>query len=131
MKLSDKIPLACENNHPDRILPSLLRQKCLCFGYPKGFFGSMNFLHVMLMQQQDSSSLSQPAPLPLGSGSRLGRVYHHDIQVAQHHVGTLQHKQAVCGLKWAPGGRLLSSGCSDGLLTIWPHDQVQMHRVTH
>ncbi|XP_043344883.1 cell division cycle protein 20 homolog B isoform X3 [Cervus canadensis] len=58
----------------------------------------------------------------LSSGSRLGRVYHHDVRVAQHHVGTLQHKQAVCGLKWAPGGKLLSSGCSDGLLTIWPHD---------
>nr|XP_020752782.1 cell division cycle protein 20 homolog B isoform X1 [Odocoileus virginianus texanus] len=58
----------------------------------------------------------------LSSGSRLGRVYHHDVRVAQHHVGTLQHKQAVCGLKWAPGGTLLSSGCSDGLLTIWPHD---------
>ncbi|XP_055410455.1 cell division cycle protein 20 homolog B isoform X2 [Bubalus kerabau] len=58
----------------------------------------------------------------LSSGSRLGRVYHHDVRVAQHHVGTLQHKQAVCGVKWAPGGRLLSSGCSDGLLTIWPYD---------
>ncbi|XP_054343919.1 cell division cycle protein 20 homolog B isoform X3 [Pongo pygmaeus] len=56
------------------------------------------------------------------SGSRLGRVYHHDVRVAQHHVGTLRHKQAVCALKWSPDGRLLSSGCSDGLLTIWPHD---------
>lgn len=28
----------------------------------------------------------------------------------------------MCGVKWAPGGRLLSSGCSDGLLTIWPYD---------
>eukprot|EP00069_Balaena_mysticetus_P008262 bmy_19655T0 len=58
----------------------------------------------------------------LSSGSRLGLVYHHDVRVAQHHVGTLHHKQAVCALKWSPGGRLLSSGCSDGLLTIWPHD---------
>ncbi|XP_049563684.1 cell division cycle protein 20 homolog B isoform X2 [Orcinus orca] len=58
----------------------------------------------------------------LSSGSRLGRVYHHDVRVAQHHVGILHHKQAVCALKWSPGGRLLSSGCSDGLLTIWPHD---------
>ncbi|KAF3821675.1 hypothetical protein GH733_009717, partial [Mirounga leonina] len=58
----------------------------------------------------------------LSSGSRLGRVSHHDVRVAQHHVGTLHHKQAVCALKWSPDGRLLSSGCSDGLLTIWPHD---------
>nr|XP_051709423.1 cell division cycle protein 20 homolog B isoform X2 [Oryctolagus cuniculus] len=58
----------------------------------------------------------------LSSGSRLGRVYHHDVRVAQHRVGTLGHKQAVCALKWSPDGRLLSSGCSDGLLTIWPHD---------
>ncbi|XP_039725834.1 cell division cycle protein 20 homolog B [Pteropus medius] len=58
----------------------------------------------------------------LSSGSRLGRVYHHNVRVAQHHVGTLHHKQAVCALKWSPDGRLLSSGCSDGLLTIWPHD---------
>ncbi|XP_057599459.1 cell division cycle protein 20 homolog B [Hippopotamus amphibius kiboko] len=58
----------------------------------------------------------------LSSGSRLGRVYHHDVRVAQHHVGALHHKQAVCALKWSPGGGLLSSGCSDGLLTVWPHD---------
>lgn len=64
----------------------------------------------------------KPAPLPLCSGSRLGRVYHHDVREAQHHVGSLHHKQAVCALKWSPDGRLLSSGCSDGLLAIWPHD---------
>ncbi|XP_042546655.1 cell division cycle protein 20 homolog B [Dipodomys spectabilis] len=57
----------------------------------------------------------------LSSGSRLGRVYHHDVRVAQHRVGTLLHKHAVCALKWSPHGRLLASGCSDGLLTIWPH----------
>uniref|UniRef100_A0A8C8ZU39 Cell division cycle 20B n=1 Tax=Prolemur simus TaxID=1328070 RepID=A0A8C8ZU39_PROSS len=58
----------------------------------------------------------------LSSGSRLGRVYHHDVRVAQHRVGTFCHKQAVCSLKWSPDGRLLSSGCSDGLLTVWAHD---------
>ncbi|XP_011242964.1 cell division cycle protein 20 homolog B isoform X5 [Mus musculus] len=58
----------------------------------------------------------------LSSGSRLGRVHHHDVRVAQHRVGTLYHKEAVCSLKWSPDGRLLSSGCNDGLLTIWPHD---------
>nr|XP_058165024.1 cell division cycle protein 20 homolog B isoform X2 [Dasypus novemcinctus] len=58
----------------------------------------------------------------LSSGSRLGRVHHHDIRVAQHHVGTLHHQQAVCALKWSPDGQLLSSGCGNGLLTIWPHD---------
>ncbi|XP_030176823.1 cell division cycle protein 20 homolog B [Lynx canadensis] len=58
----------------------------------------------------------------LSSGSRLGRVYHHDVRVARHHVGTLHHRQAVCALKWSPDSRLLSSGCSDGLLTIWPGD---------
>ncbi|KAM5260519.1 cell division cycle protein 20 homolog B [Hipposideros larvatus] len=58
----------------------------------------------------------------LSSGSRLGHVYHHDVRVARQHVGTLHHKQAVCALKWSPDGRLLSSGCSDGLLTLWPHD---------
>ncbi|XP_069897271.1 cell division cycle protein 20 homolog B [Dipodomys merriami] len=57
----------------------------------------------------------------LSSGSRLGRVHHHDVRVAQHRVGTLLHKHAVCALKWSPHGRLLASGCSDGLLTIWPH----------
>ncbi|KAG8519814.1 Cell division cycle protein 20B, partial [Galemys pyrenaicus] len=58
----------------------------------------------------------------LSSGSRLGRVYHHDVRAAQHLVGTLCHKQAVCALKWSLDGRLLASGCGDGLLTLWPHD---------
>lgn len=76
----------------------------------------------MLISNRAGAFCQKPAPLPLCSGSRLGRVYHHDVRVAQHHVGTLHHKQAVCALKWSPDGRLLSSGCSDGLLTIWPHD---------
>lgn len=94
--------------------------------YPKGSFNSLNnaFLYVFkwLGSNRAQVSCHKPTPLLLCSGSRLGRVYHHNVRVAQHHVGTLHHKQAVCALKWSPDGRLLSSGCSDGLLTIWPHD---------
>lgn len=64
----------------------------------------------------------KPASLLACSGSRLGRVYHHDVRAAQHQVGTLCHRKAVCALKWSPDGRLFSTGCSDGLLTLWPHD---------
>ncbi|XP_031792858.1 cell division cycle protein 20 homolog B [Sarcophilus harrisii] len=58
----------------------------------------------------------------LSSGSRLGRIHHYDVRVAQHHIGTLGHKRAICALKWSPSGKLLSSGCTDGLLNIWPYD---------
>ncbi|XP_072462746.1 cell division cycle protein 20 homolog B [Notamacropus eugenii] len=58
----------------------------------------------------------------LSSGSRLGRIHHYDVRAAQHHVGTLHHKRSICALKWSPSGKLLSSGCIDGLLNIWPCD---------
>ncbi|NWW42228.1 CD20B protein, partial [Pedionomus torquatus] len=59
----------------------------------------------------------------LSSGSRLGSIHHHDVRVAQHHVGTLcQSKQSICSLKWSLTGQLLASGSSDGILNIWPSD---------
>ncbi|XP_074851670.1 cell division cycle protein 20 homolog B [Carettochelys insculpta] len=59
----------------------------------------------------------------LTSGSRLGLIHHHDVRIAQHHVGTLCHnKQSICSLKWSPNNKLLASGSSDGLLNIWPND---------
>ncbi|XP_037569502.1 cell division cycle protein 20 homolog [Dermacentor silvarum] len=57
----------------------------------------------------------------LSSGARSGFVHHHDVRVAQHHVGTLSaHQQEVCGLRWAPDGRMLASGGNDNLLRVWP-----------
>ncbi|XP_071490335.1 cell division cycle protein 20 homolog [Diadema antillarum] len=57
----------------------------------------------------------------LSSGSRSGTIHHHDVRVAQHHIGTLSaHLQEVCGLKWSPDGRYLASGGNDNLLNIWP-----------
>ncbi|XP_071657952.1 cell division cycle protein 20 homolog B isoform X2 [Patagioenas fasciata] len=59
----------------------------------------------------------------LSSGSRLGSIHHHDVRVAQHHVGTLcQNKQSICSLKWSLTNQLLASGSSDGILNVWPGD---------
>ncbi|XP_062456490.1 cell division cycle protein 20 homolog B [Rhea pennata] len=59
----------------------------------------------------------------LSSGSRLGFIHHHDVRVAQHHVGTLcQNKQSICSLKWSLTNQFLASGSSDGILNIWPSD---------
>ncbi|KAL4236611.1 ubiquitin-protein transferase activating protein [Mactra antiquata] len=56
----------------------------------------------------------------LSSGSRSGNIHHHDVRVAQHHVGTLSgHSQEVCGLKWSPDGKYIASGGNDNLLNIW------------
>ncbi|XP_041354495.1 cell division cycle protein 20 homolog [Gigantopelta aegis] len=56
----------------------------------------------------------------LSSGSRSGKIHHHDVRVATHHVGTLDHHtQEVCGLSWSPCGRFLASGGNDNLLNLW------------
>ncbi|GCB71502.1 hypothetical protein scyTo_0008853 [Scyliorhinus torazame] len=59
----------------------------------------------------------------LSSGSRFGTIHHHDVRIAQHHVGTLcGHNSQVCSLKWSPDGRHLASGGNDGRLNIWLND---------
>ncbi|XP_061197226.1 cell division cycle protein 20 homolog [Saccostrea echinata] len=60
----------------------------------------------------------------LSSGSRSGAIHHHDVRVADHHVGTLLgHTQELCGLKWSPDGKFLASGGNDNLLNIWGAQQ--------
>ncbi|XP_069779176.1 cell division cycle protein 20 homolog [Narcine bancroftii] len=59
----------------------------------------------------------------LTSGSRFGSIHHHDVRIAQHHVGSLLgHDSQVCSLKWSPDGEFLASGGNDGLLNIWHND---------
>ncbi|XP_032891055.1 cell division cycle protein 20 homolog B [Amblyraja radiata] len=59
----------------------------------------------------------------LTSGSRFGSIHHHDVRMAQHHVGTLiGHDSQVCSLKWSPDSAFLASGGNDGLLNIWRND---------
>jgi len=56
----------------------------------------------------------------LSSGSRDSCIFHHDVRVADHHVGTLRgHQQEVCGLKWSPDGTQLASGGNDNVCMIW------------
>ena len=63
----------------------------------------------------------------LSSGSRSGAIHHHDVRVANHHVGTLMgHTQEVCGLKWSPDGKHLASGGNDNLLNIWSNQTDSM-----
>lgn len=57
----------------------------------------------------------------LSSGARSGHIHHHDVRVAEHHIGTLSgHSQEVCGLKWSPDGRFLASGGNDNMVFVWP-----------
>ncbi|XP_075711042.1 cell division cycle protein 20 homolog B [Rhinoderma darwinii] len=58
----------------------------------------------------------------VSSGSRLGHIHHHDVRMAEHHIGTLRHKQGISSLKWSPSEKHLASGSSDGLLNIWSYD---------
>lgn len=56
----------------------------------------------------------------LSSGSRDSSIFHHDVRVAEHHVGTLKgHTQEVCGLTWSPDGSQLASGSNDNKCLIW------------
>ncbi|XP_066458822.1 cell division cycle protein 20 homolog B isoform X2 [Eleutherodactylus coqui] len=58
----------------------------------------------------------------VSSGCRLGHIHHHDVRMAEHHIGTLHHKQGICSLKWSASEKHLASGSSDGILNIWPYD---------
>lgn len=81
----------------------------------------MKRLRVMTGHTGRVASLDWNAHI-LSSGSRSGYIHHHDVRVAQHHVGTLSgHAQEVCGLKWSPGGQYLASGGNDNAVRIWPN----------
>ncbi|XP_029659332.1 cell division cycle protein 20 homolog isoform X1 [Formica exsecta] len=57
----------------------------------------------------------------LTSGSRLGKIVHHDVRQRDHLLSTINaHAQEVCGLKWSFDGQYLASGGNDNMLQIWP-----------
>ncbi|XP_011265571.1 cell division cycle protein 20 homolog [Camponotus floridanus] len=56
----------------------------------------------------------------LTSGSRLGKIVHHDVRQRDHLISTINaHAQEVCGLKWSLDGQYLASGGNDNMLHIW------------
>ena len=66
------------------------------------------------------SSLGWNAHL-LSSGSKSGKIFHHDVRVPEHHVGTLDGHSGfeICGLKWSPDGKFLASGSNDNKVNVW------------
>ncbi|VDN60585.1 unnamed protein product [Dracunculus medinensis] len=61
----------------------------------------------------------------LSAGCRSGRIYNHDVRIANHHIGTFEsHTQEVCGLVWSPNGRYLASGGGDDLVNIWKPEMI-------
>lgn len=77
-------------------------------------------LRKMAGHSQRVSALDWNAHL-LTSGSKSGLIFHHDVRIPQHHVGTLNgHEGAeVCGLKWSPDGKYLASGANDNTVNVW------------
>lgn len=56
----------------------------------------------------------------LSSGSRDSNIFHHDVRIRDHHIGTFKgHDLEVCSLKWSPDGTSLASGSNDNTLCIW------------
>lgn len=65
----------------------------------------------------------------LSSGSKSGLIFHHDVRIPNHHVGTLNGHDGyeVCGLKWSPDGRSLASGANDNKVNIWSGSSVTLN----
>lgn len=76
-------------------------------------------LRVMRGHTTRVSSLSWNSYV-LTSGCRSGSIFHHDVRIAQHQIGTAQgHCQEVCGLKWSPDKTYLASGGNDNVVNVW------------
>lgn len=84
-------------------------------------------LRKMLGHSQRISSLDWNSYM-LTSGSKSGLIYHHDVRIPDHHVGTLNGHQGyeVCGLKWSPDGKYLASGANDNKVNIWAGSNISL-----
>jgi len=61
----------------------------------------------------------------VSSGNRNGNIYHHDVRVRDSLVGTFScHRGEVCGLKWSPDERQITSGSADNTVKVWNESQV-------
>lgn len=65
----------------------------------------------------------------LSSGSKSGLIYHHDVRIPEHHVGTLNGHSGseICGLRWSPDGKYLASGANDNKVNIWSGSNISLN----
>lgn len=84
-------------------------------------------LRKMTGHSQRISSLDWNAHL-LSSGSKSGLIFHHDVRVPEHHVGTLNGHAGyeICGLRWSPDGKYLASGANDNKVNVWSGSQMTL-----
>lgn len=77
-------------------------------------------LRIMRGHTQRVNSLAWNAHM-LTSGSKSGLIFHSDVRVPQHHIGTLNGHSGheVCGLRWSPDGKYLASGGNDNSVNLW------------
>lgn len=65
----------------------------------------------------------------LSSGSKSGLIFHHDVRISDHHVGTLNGHDGyeVCGLRWSTDGKYLASGANDNKVNLWLGSNVTLN----
>lgn len=65
----------------------------------------------------------------LSSGSKSGLVFHHDVRIPDHHVGTLNGHDGfeICGMRWSPDGKYLATGANDNKVNIWSGSNVTLN----
>ena len=68
----------------------------------------------------------------LSSGSKSGKIFHHDVRVSEHHVGTLDGHLGyeICGLKWSSDGKFLASGANDNKANVWSGGHMSLDPTT-
>jgi len=58
-------------------------------------------------------------------GTKSGQIYHHDVRSAQSLIGLFNsHSHEVCGVKWSPDERYMTSGGADALVNVFEHSQI-------
>lgn len=68
------------------------------------------------------------------SGSRSGKIHHHDVRLSKHIVTTMNsHTAEVCGLEWRDDGLKFCSGGNDNVVNIYDSRSTtpQFTKTTH
>lgn len=68
-----------------------------------------------------------PDPGVLTCGTKIGRVYNHDVRIFDHHIGTLDfHSSEICGVRWHKSGRYLAT--TGDVANVWERQHLTNKR---